>query len=157
MKTVIGHVRANLIAYLALFVALGGTSYAAISIPRNSVGTRQLRNGAVTADKLDGRSIPGHVAFWARVSNTGQVLASSTPARTQGWVGGGGHIIFHGEMARNCFPLANVTQGTLVTGGYVTNVISTSQNGNTDISMIFAEPGAAQPQPIAVDVAEICS
>jgi hypothetical protein len=36
-------IRKNLIAYLALFVALGGTSYAAVSLPGNSVGTRQLR------------------------------------------------------------------------------------------------------------------
>jgi len=40
------------IALLALFVALGGTSYAAVKLPSNSVGTRQLRNAAVTRAKL---------------------------------------------------------------------------------------------------------
>ena len=44
-------------AYLALFVALGGTSYAAISIPRNSVGNAQLKNGAVTNAKVRGHSL----------------------------------------------------------------------------------------------------
>jgi hypothetical protein len=36
--------RQNLVAYLALFVALGGTSYAASSklLPKNSVGTQQV-------------------------------------------------------------------------------------------------------------------
>lgn len=43
---------ANLTATLALFVALGGTSYAVTQLPRNSVGTAQLRNGAVTPVKL---------------------------------------------------------------------------------------------------------
>ena len=38
----IDHVRRNAIAYLSLFVALGGTSYAAMSLPRNSVGTSHL-------------------------------------------------------------------------------------------------------------------
>ncbi len=44
---------ALVISLIALFVALGGTSYAAInSLPKNSVGTKQLKNGAVTAKKL---------------------------------------------------------------------------------------------------------
>ena|SRR5579862_5318050 len=42
------------VALLALFVALGGTSYATVSlvVPRNSVGTAQLRNDSVTRAKL---------------------------------------------------------------------------------------------------------
>lgn len=39
-------------AYGALFVALGGTSYAATQLPAHSVGTQQLRNGAVTQAKI---------------------------------------------------------------------------------------------------------
>jgi len=42
------------IGIIALFVALGGTSYAAIvTLPRNSVGTAQPKNGAVTAKKIN--------------------------------------------------------------------------------------------------------
>lgn len=43
---------ANVVASLALFVALGGTSYAVSKLPRNSVGTTQLRRDAVTSDKI---------------------------------------------------------------------------------------------------------
>jgi hypothetical protein len=43
---------AMLVALLALFVALAGSSYAAFSLPRNSVGTRQLMNNAVTTQKV---------------------------------------------------------------------------------------------------------
>jgi hypothetical protein len=39
---------ANVISTVALFVALGGASYAAIALPAGSVGTRQLRTAAVT-------------------------------------------------------------------------------------------------------------
>ncbi len=46
------YIRSNAIALVALFVALGGTSYAALTLPKNSVGTKQLRNGAVTAAKV---------------------------------------------------------------------------------------------------------
>ena len=44
--------RGNTIALLALFVALGGTTYAATALPKNSVGTKQLKNNAVTAPKI---------------------------------------------------------------------------------------------------------
>ena len=43
---------ANVTATLALAVALGGTSYAAISLPAGSVGSKQLRTSAVTNSKL---------------------------------------------------------------------------------------------------------
>ena len=46
MRRVFLHARRHLVAYLALFVALGGTSYASTSrlLPRNSVGTKQVIN-----------------------------------------------------------------------------------------------------------------
>lgn len=40
---------ALVVSVLALIIALGGTSYAALKLPKNSVGTKQLRNGAVTS------------------------------------------------------------------------------------------------------------
>ena len=43
---------AMVVALIALFVALGGTSYAALTLPKNSVGTKQLKDGAVTAAKI---------------------------------------------------------------------------------------------------------
>lgn len=41
-----------IISIIALTVALGGASYAAIQIPRNSVGTPQLKRNAVSGAKL---------------------------------------------------------------------------------------------------------
>jgi hypothetical protein len=40
------------VACIALIVALGGTGYAAINLPRNSVGNKQLRANAVTSGKV---------------------------------------------------------------------------------------------------------
>jgi hypothetical protein len=51
LSDLVDYARRHHIALLALFIALGGTSYAAVKIPRNSVGTKELRNGAVTAKK----------------------------------------------------------------------------------------------------------
>ena len=48
---------ANVIATIALFVALGGTSYAALKLPRNSVGATQIKAGAVGSSELHNRSV----------------------------------------------------------------------------------------------------
>jgi hypothetical protein len=45
------------VALVALFVSLGGVSYAAVSLGAGSVGTRQLKNGAVTKAKLRNGSV----------------------------------------------------------------------------------------------------
>jgi hypothetical protein len=50
-----GH--ATVVAYLALFVALGGSSYAALKLPEGSVGNDQLRKNAVTSGKVKNRSL----------------------------------------------------------------------------------------------------
>ena len=47
----------NVIALLALFIALGGTSYAVTALPKNSVGTQQLKKNAVTGVKVKNGSL----------------------------------------------------------------------------------------------------
>lgn len=43
---------ANVVSTLCLFILLGGGAYAATRLPKNSVGTKQLKNGAVTGAKV---------------------------------------------------------------------------------------------------------
>ena len=43
---------ANVISLMALFVALGGTTYAAVTLPKNSVGARQIKKNAVRAAEV---------------------------------------------------------------------------------------------------------
>lgn len=57
VSRVVDHIRGNAVAYVALFVALTGSAYAAIRLPANSVGARQLKKGAVTRKKLAARSV----------------------------------------------------------------------------------------------------
>ena len=57
MRTFARHLRHNAIAYVALVLAMGGTSYAATTLPANSIGTRQLQNGAVTGQKVQAHSL----------------------------------------------------------------------------------------------------
>jgi hypothetical protein len=44
------------VALIALCVALGGGAYAAIKLPKNSVGAKQLKKGAVTPPKLSAKT-----------------------------------------------------------------------------------------------------
>ena len=48
---------ANVTATLALFIALGGTSYAAASLARNSVGSAQIRTNAVGSSEIRSRAV----------------------------------------------------------------------------------------------------
>jgi len=48
---------AFVVSVIALMISLGGTSYAAFTLPKNSVGTKQLKNKAVTAGKLAPKAI----------------------------------------------------------------------------------------------------
>jgi hypothetical protein len=67
---------ANVVASVAMFVALGGASYAAVSIPKNSVGSKQVRphslkrsdlaTGSVGTKQLRRRSVTA-----AKVANKG--------------------------------------------------------------------------------------
>jgi hypothetical protein len=56
-ERILQHFKGNLVAYLALFVALGGSSYAAVELSPGSVGTRALAKGAVTSKKLAAGSV----------------------------------------------------------------------------------------------------
>ena len=60
LASTLGHIRGNLVAYVALFVALGGTSYAAANelLPRNSVGTAQVRDQSLLKRDFKSGQLP---------------------------------------------------------------------------------------------------
>ena len=112
MTKVLTHIKTNVIAYLALFVALGGTSYAAMRLPDGSVGTRQLKNHSVSAIKLDRGSIGGYVRYWARVGADGTIIAARPRAHLVGWQTAptaaisGGLVGWDRAIPAGCFALA---------------------------------------------------
>ena len=67
---------AMVVACTALTIALGGTGYAALRLPRNSVGTKQLRNGSVSNRKLARGAVTGSKV--ARNSLTGTQINEAT-------------------------------------------------------------------------------
>ena len=60
LRNIAGHVAyANVMATIAVFIALGGGAYAAISIPANSIGASQLKSESVGASEIKKGSITG--------------------------------------------------------------------------------------------------
>ena len=63
---------ANVVSSAALFLALGGVSYAAVALPKNSVGAKQIKANAVTGAKVKNGTLvrgdfkKGQVAAGAR-------------------------------------------------------------------------------------------
>jgi hypothetical protein len=89
-QTIFRHARANAVGYVALFVALSGTAIAATSLPRASVGTAQLRNGAVTGAKVAPHTLTGaniKVATLGTVPNAAR-LGGQLPSTFQSRVSG---------------------------------------------------------------------
>lgn len=80
---------AIVISVIALIVAMGGTGYAAVSLPKNSVGTAQLRNGAVTKQKIARKTLGAFKGAGGPAGATGNTGATG-PAGQQGATGPAG-------------------------------------------------------------------
>jgi hypothetical protein len=129
MRRATSHLRANAVAYLALFVALGGTSYAAVNLPANSVGNRQIRNHSIDPDKLNPRYIRGSIRIWASVAASGRVVAGGRGVKVvpQGSVAGD-YLISPARQSiaspRRCAAVASVDD-TSPLPGYAEAEVST--------------------------------
>jgi hypothetical protein len=53
----VGYLRRHHVAFLALLVALGGTSYAAVGLAKDSVGAKQIKRSAVRSVEVKDRSL----------------------------------------------------------------------------------------------------
>ncbi len=80
-RTFVRYIGRHHVALLALLVALGGTSYAATAIPRNSVGTLQLRKNAVDSSKVRNNALTGadvRESSLGRVPKAGEATHAKT-------------------------------------------------------------------------------
>jgi len=78
------HIRQQYAGFLALFVALGGVSYAAVTLPANSVGSVQIKPGAVKNSDLGTSAVTtGKVKDFSLLSKDfkpGQLVAGAPGA-----------------------------------------------------------------------------
>ena len=102
------HLRQNVVAYVALFVALSGGSYAAAAqllLPKNSVASPQVINGSLQKVDLSRRAIAALHGQRGAKGATGPTGPQGTtgaagptgPQGIQGLSGNGSNGVFHGS------------------------------------------------------------
>jgi hypothetical protein len=160
MRRLSVHVRANVVAYLALFVALGGTSYAAVVVGPNSVGNAQLKNHSITPVKFDPSKIGASVRFWAVVSASGHILAARPrTARIEHWDSADAHgiVTWREAIAPDCFPIGSILQEGAASGTANAGFINLSEgSGNASHAFVafatYDAMGNHTPETAAVTV-----
>jgi len=132
------HLRNNIVGYLALVIAMGGTSYAAIALPRGSVGTVQLQRGAVTTPKIRAGAVTtGKLALGA--VKTGRLANGSV---TSPKLGAGS--VNSGKVADHSLLPVDLAPGTAPMRGWVddpTWVALPSGGGFGEVDAIGSGPG----------------
>jgi hypothetical protein len=149
-RRIIHSLRSNVVSYLALFLALGGTSVAAIS----------LANHSIDPIKLDPSNIGGYVRAWAHVNANGHVSTSGGRMTVRVEPGGAapGRYFFtwHTNLTSACTVIGSVDSRSDGTPGYLTaDLVALRRAAPTSIVNTYDPQG--QPTPQAFDVELLCS
>ena len=152
---------AMVVAFIALFVAIGGSSYAVTRLPAKSVGAKQIRTGAVRTVHIAQNAVTGAKIKNASITGADIKMSSlggvpSAAAATHAGAAAGLDKITYISAAGgvppapplptdpNATPQTSVAgasatcpPGTLVVGGGVGVV----DNSNTSVVDSFPEPG----------------
>jgi hypothetical protein len=151
MSRLIQHIRSNSVAYAALFVALGGTSVAAVDISNHSL----------EPVKLNPSLFGGYVREWASVAASGRVVAASDRPTVELQVGlvGDYVITWHTKPTSRCTAVATVDARGSGNGqaeaGYA---IQSETSGSTGAGTVVHTYGTTgQPESLPFDVALLCA
>jgi hypothetical protein len=119
---------ANVIATIALFVALGGAAVAA-GLPKNSVGQKQLKRGAVTAAKLKrGAVTSGKIA--PRAVTAGKLGANAV---LPGNLGNG--IITTNKLSDQAVIASKIKNGVITTNKLNNGAVTTAKLGDKSVTL----------------------
>ena len=143
---------AMVVAFIALFVAIGGSSYAVTRLPSGSVGSKQLKKNAVTGAKVKNRSLT--VADIKVASLAGVASAVSAASATHANAAGGLDKITYinapsgvpaappPDAAGNQPSTIAGASATCPPGTYaIAGGVGVDDNTNTSVVDSFPEPG----------------
>jgi hypothetical protein len=152
---------AMVVAFIALFVAIGGSSYAVTRLPSKSVGSKQLRKGAVRNANIANSAVTGAkvkngslTAADIRVASlAGITVAGATNATHAGAAGALDRVSYvsqPGSVPRAPAPVPPETTSTIVSGASATcppgtfavgGGVGVEDNTHTSVVDSFPEPG----------------
>jgi hypothetical protein len=150
------HVRNQIVGYIALFVALGGVSYAALKLPANSVRSPQIKNGQVKNADL------AHNAVTSTKVKNGSLLATDfragqLPAGAPGPKGDTGAPGTNGETGPQGVPGTARAYGSISSTGVIDqarskNIVSVDHVGGGGLYCLTLAAGIdpATTSPVAV-------
>lgn len=116
---------ANVIATIALFVALGGAAVAA-GLPRNSVGTNQLKRGAVSAAKLKRAAV-----------TAGKIAPKAVVAGKLG-----ANAVLPGNLGNGIISTAKLSDGAVIASKIKNGVVTTNKLDNGAVTSAKLDDGA---------------
>jgi hypothetical protein len=116
---------ANVIATIALFVALGGAAVAA-GLPRNSVGANQLKRGAVSAAKLKRGAV-----------TAGKLAPKSVVAGKLG-----ANAVLPGNLGNGIISTAKLGDGAVIASKIKNSVVTTNKLNNSAVTAGKVDNGA---------------
>jgi hypothetical protein len=118
---------ANVIASLALFIALGGAAVAA-GLPRNSVGPKQIKRGAVTAKAIRKQAV-----------RSGKIAPRAVTAGKLG-----PNAVLPGNLGAGIISTSKISAGAVTAEKIKNNVVTTNKINNKAVTAAkIAEKGVA--------------
>ncbi|HEY2335559.1 MAG TPA: hypothetical protein VGH58_11205 [Solirubrobacterales bacterium] len=131
----------NVIATMALFIALGGVAVAATQLPRNSVGARQLKRGAVTSAKLAKKSV-----------TNGKLAPNSVGP---GNIGNG--AVTSAKLAANSVIASTIKNSVVTTNKLNTEAVTTPKLGNESVTSAKLGKGSVTAAKLSDEIGPLLS
>jgi hypothetical protein len=158
---------ANVIASLALFIALGGAAVAA-GLPKNSVGPNQIKKGAVTGKAIrkgavtSGKIAPGAVSagklgpnavlpgnLGAGIINTSKIAAGAVNAEKIA-----NNVVTTNKLNNKAVTTAKLGEKAVDTGNVAENAVTNPKLANNAVTAPKIAKGAVTTEKLGTEVVE---
>jgi hypothetical protein len=128
----------NVIATIALFVALGGAAVAA-GLPKNSVGPNQIKRGAVSTPKLKNRAVTS-----AKLGNKAVTAGKLAP-----------NSVTPGNIGNGAVTSAKIGNGAVIAASIKNGVVTTNKLQNEAVTAAKLGKGSVTLSKLGDDVAPL--